>query len=107
MTLDEILAKLPPEFKPFAMTYGPALLKMGQDEIISWIGLIARGQTAEAYRQILANMPTADLLNEWTVLNNEWENANRAEAAKRALVQEATVAILKVLLSIALVAVGL
>ena len=107
MTLDELIAKVPEQFRPLAVEYGPAFIKMGEAEIVAWIDLIARGKTDEAYKQILANLPTGDFLAEWTSLNQSWETANIAEAAKRDVVRQAGVAVLRVLLTIAIAAVGL
>lgn len=107
MTLDELLAKVPPEFKPVAEEYGPAILAMTTTEIVAWINLLAKGRVDAAYQVILEKMPSTDLLDEWKKINDSWQTANIGEKARRALMQEAGAAILRVLLGLALAAVGL
>jgi hypothetical protein len=107
MTLDELIAKVPEKFRPVAVEFGPALIKMGQAEVMAWIILLAKGKTDEAYKQILANLPNADILAEWSALNESWTTANAAESANRDVVRRAGAMVLQVLVTIAATAVGL
>ncbi len=107
MTLEELLEKVPEKFRPIVREYGPAFIKMGEEEIVAWIDLLAKGRVDDAYREVLANLPNQDLLAEWNKLSAEWRSANVAEAQRRAVVREAGAAVLKILLAIALAAVGL
>lgn len=102
-----LVGAVPENLKPWAALYGPALIKMGLDEIRAWIVLLSSGDTNAAYKQVLAGMPNADLLNQWNTLNTAWATANVAEAAKRDVVQRAAMGLLGALLEIALVMVGL
>lgn len=107
MNLEELATKVPEKFRPIVQEYGPAFIAMGEEDIVAWINLLAKGRIDEAYRALLEKLPNQDLLAEWTKLNAEWQAANVEEARRRTVVQEATAAILKVLLAIALAAVGL
>lgn len=106
MTLDELQAKLPAQFKPWATAYGPVFLAMGADEIKAWIERILKGDIEGAYRQVLTPQSNPELLAEWDGLNAEWMEANVANAAKIAAQKEALTAIVKILLAIALAAAG-
>ena len=107
MTLDELLDKVPEEFRPVVAEYGPALLKMSAEELWAWIDLLARGDCDEAYRAVLAQMEGADLLAEWAKINGRWQDANKANADRLDLQRRALLAVLQVLLTAALAMVGL
>ena len=107
MTIDELKDKVPPELKPWVADYGPALLAMTGEEIKSWLDLLVRGRVDEAYQAVLAKMPNGDLLAEWTTVTAEWKAANAENAARMSVQKQAMATLMKILLSIALVAVGL
>jgi hypothetical protein len=107
MTLDEIIAKLPPEFKPLAIQYAPIFMQWGQADVLAWIQLIAQGNITEAYGQIVKAGSTADLINQWNALNTEWVSANLTNSQRYAVIREAEAALLRILLTIAVAAVGL
>lgn len=107
MTLEELLAKIPPEFKPIATEYGPVFVKWTIEEVNSWIMLIAKGDIVEAYKQVLGGMDNDGLLIEWSKMDASWEAANIDNKKKIELQRSAVLAILKVLLSIAVAMVGL
>lgn len=69
MTIDELQARLPEQFRPWAATYGPAFLAMTAQEVKAWIEMLIRGDVLPAYQAVLAKLPNADLLNEWDKLN--------------------------------------
>lgn len=107
MTLEELLAKVPPKFQGIAKEYGPALIKMTLDELNAWIILIARGDVAEAYNKVLDQTTAEDLLISWGNIDAEWAAANVESVKRIALQKSAAISILKVLLSIAITLVGL
>lgn len=107
MTLDELLAKVPEQWRPVAAEYGPALLAMTAAELWAWIDLLAKGKQAEAYAAVLAKMGGAEIVAEWNQLAAEWSAVNAQNAAKVDLSKRAIAGILKVLLTISLALVGL
>jgi len=107
MTLDELKAKLPPALTGWAETYGPTLLAMTAAEVQSFIQLLAAGDTAAAYKQVISRMGNAQLLAEATAVTGEWTALNQANADAIALQKRAAMAICSVLLTILLAAVGL
>ncbi len=106
LTLDELIAKLPDAYKPWATQFGPAFLAMTSDEVMAWLNKVVRGDVLTAYKDVLAKLPNADLLNEWDTINAGWQAANDKYADRIALQKSAAVAIVKILLAIALAAAG-
>jgi hypothetical protein len=102
-----IVAAVPIQLQPVVAQFGPALAKMGMDEITAWVMKIASGDTDAAYKAMLAGLPNGDLLAQWQTLNTGWAAANASEATKRDLVKRAETALLSALLQIALIMVGL
>lgn len=107
MTLDELKSRLGEELRPLVDKYGPAFLEMSKAEVVAWIDLVANGKAAEAWEAVLAKLPNAGLLDAWKRLDGDWALANREEAARRELARRAGMEILKVLLMVAVAAVGL
>ena len=107
MTLDELKSKLPLPLQGWATTYGPAFIAMTAAEIQAWIEMLIRGDVLPAYKAVLEKLPNADLLGEWDTINADWQAANEANAARMELQKTAAMAVLKILLAIALAAVGL
>lgn len=107
MTIEEIKAKLPPEFQPIVDQYGPSLLAMSVADLWAWIDLLAKGDSAGAYKTLLSKLPNADLFAEANKLLDDWQKANEANKARVELQKAAATAVLKVCLAIALAAVGL
>lgn len=107
MTLDELQANLPEQLRPWAATYGPAFLAMTADEAKAWIEMLIRGDVLPAYQAVLEKLPNGDLLAEWGKLNAQWQAANQRNAQRVDLQQAAATAALKVMLAVALAAVGL
>ena len=107
MTIDELLELVPEKFRPIVTEYGPALLKMTTAEIWAWIKLLANGDYATAYRQILKGLTDNELMTEWENLKSGWTKANRYNVERIELSEAAGQAILRVLLTVALTLVGL
>jgi len=107
MNIDELQAKLPEQFRPWAATYGPAFLAMTADEVKQWIEMLISGDVLPAYKAVLAKLPNGDLLIAWDKHNAQRQAANERNAQRVDLQQAAAVAALKVMLAVALAAVGL
>jgi hypothetical protein len=107
MTLDELKSRVKPEFQPWVDKYGAALLAMSATELQAWIEYAMRRDVDAAYKALLAKMPSGDLLAEWSNLNADWSAANAVNAQQVALAREATALALRILLAVAVAAVGL
>ncbi len=107
LTLDQLLAKLPASLKPWAQTYGPALLAGGSQLASDFINLILKGDQTGAYRIVLAAMPDAAFQAEGLAITNEMAALNQQNADSIALQKKALTALLSVLLTIVLAMVGL
>jgi hypothetical protein len=107
MNIEDLKAKLPDQFKPWAAEYGPAFLAMSAEEVKAWIELLIRGDVMKAYQDVLSKLPNAKLIEEWTALNVDWQSANEHNADRMGLQKAAAVAALKIMLAVAMAAVGL
>lgn len=91
--LDDLIAKLPDEFKPMAEKYGSIVLEAAQEDVTEWIGYITQGNWQEAYRFVAMNMTTSDLLDEQQRINEQLKALNKKNAMyiamQRQMVQEA------------------
>lgn len=106
MTLDELIQRVPEQFRPVAARYGPALLQMSAAELWGWVHLLIEGRTDAAYRAVLDRMDNADLITEWDKVNDQWKEANIQNAASKDVQRRAVLAVLNVLLTMALALVG-
>lgn len=107
MNSDELLQKVPEKFRPLAQQYLPAFVAMTEAEIIAWTDRLGRGDVDGAYEAVIKRLPNQDLLNEWTAVNAQWDSANAENSRRMALVREARSAVMGIMLTIALAAVGL
>ena len=107
MTLEELQAKLPEEFRPWAVQYGPVFVAMTAEEIKAWIDRLIAGEVTGAYRDVLTKLANAELLGAGDQLVADWNAANAANKAKIDLQKSALYGLLGILLKMALVAVGL
>ena len=105
--LDALIVKLPAALQGVARKYGPTLLEMTTDELWAWIELLIAGKARDAWNAIMARMDNKDLVIAGAALADDWSVANRANAARLALQREASLAVLRALLTIVLVMVGL
>ena len=106
-TIEQLTERLPEEFQPVAVLYGPVLLKMAHDELWDWIELMAGGDTENAYRTLLGRMPGGDLLKELDKLSEEWGEANETNSQRINIQRDASLAVLRVGLQMAMILVGL
>jgi len=100
MTIDELTSKVPDSLKPIATQYGPALLQWSSDKLWAWICLVQKGEYVSAYSQVVKSLNATQLNDEWAKLNADWSSANAENASSVALQKEATVAIVKAILSV-------
>ena len=96
-----------PQWSAVITEYTPAFFAMADNEILGWIGQIAKGQTDSAYRAILGKLPNADLLSEEDKVNAVFAAENRTSAANAATIQRAVSGVLSILLQMGLAAVKL
>lgn len=99
--------ELPPELRPLADQYAPALTQMAVEEAWAWIDLLAAGSEEEAWRSLLDRMPSEELAGQWQELSDGWAASRRHVAERRALQQQAVRAVLHGVLSVLLARVGL
>jgi hypothetical protein len=107
MTLDELKSKLPTSLQPFADTYGPMVLQWSAAEVTAWITRLAQGDVEGAYRTVLKAQGNDDFFKAGDALVAQWKADNVANKASMDLQKTASLAILKVVLELALAAVGL
>jgi len=107
MKLEELIERLPDGLKPVAVQYGPALVQMTADEIWAWVDLLISGKTAQAYKEIIDKLPPSEKLAMMAKDLAKWDQINTRNAAKIGLQREATTAVLKALLTMAIAMVGL
>ena len=62
MKIEELIAKLPEEYREIARTYTTLLLDMGFEELQAWVEMIAKGNWQNAYRNLVAKMSTEEVL---------------------------------------------
>lgn len=107
LSLDKLLENTPEAFRPVVVQYGPALAKMTIDQFWSWVELLIQGKTQDAWDQVYGKMSGQESTDAGSALVSAWKTANSENAARINLVREAATAVLKVLLTVALTAVGL
>ena len=103
-TLDDLLAKTPEALRPIVAQYGPSLVAMTANEFGRWINLLIEGETYEAYAALLTDLEATLALDNKNI--QEWKAANNDQAERIKLQQSAAMAVLKVLLGVALAAMG-
>ena len=107
MTLNELLAKLPPELQAIGKQYGESVIAMGIADAQKWLEYVFVGRYTDAYALFLKTSSVDGLLNEWDKVNTEWQSANVENKAKIELSQEIALAICKAMVTLVLALVGL
>jgi cytochrome c553 len=107
MNAQELLEKVPEPLRPAVAKYAPALAAMSAEEIWAWIELLVKGRTREAMDSLAARLADDELLDAMHANEQAWLAANRENASRLALQREASLAVLKALLTAALALVGL
>ena len=107
MTIDDLLAKVPTQFRGVASQYGPALIAMTAQEFSDWLNMLLNGKTREAWAALTAKLDNAGLVAAFQEINANWEAADNTNAANVALQKKAATAVMGVLLTAVLAMVGL
>jgi hypothetical protein len=103
MTLDDLIAKLPAQFKPWATQYGPTFLTMTADQFKAWFQLLIQGDIYTAYRQLLAASPTAEAdIAAWDVAGGKLADDVIANADSIVLQKAALTKLLEIMLTLGL-----
>jgi hypothetical protein len=74
--INEIVAKLPPIFQPYANHYVALLLTLQADEITDIVSNIVNGNTDETYKLLISKLSDAELLTEMDRINNYLDRLN-------------------------------
>ena len=80
MTIEEIISKLPEEFRPLARRYTTLLINMGFEELQGWIGIVISGDYLQAYRSLVAKMSTDEIVAEQNKANEILKALNKENA---------------------------
>jgi len=99
MTLEELLLKVPKEYRPVIRDYGPALLKMiAEQNVWPWVDKLIVGDLAGAYAELIAASSNPTTFNEAAKLKTDWQVLNAKNKAGVALQRQAVEAILRIVL---------
>lgn len=105
--IQQLIAKLPPQFQSWAETYIQFIANNTFEQITAWINLIMLGDWQAAYEQVIANMTTEQLGQELDRINESFRLQNITNVAQmvtqRAMIQN----LLSILIAVAQVAIGL
>ncbi len=102
-----LIEKAPDSLRPLAVRYGPVLLNWSYDELWAWIELASLGKWQEAQTALLRQLSDGDLVAELEAINLGMAEANINNKQEKELLQQATIAILRGVLSLVLLMVGL
>jgi len=64
MKIDELIEKLPEEYREIARRYIPLLVEMSFEELQAWVELITKGNWQDSYTKLVAKMPTDEVIAE-------------------------------------------
>lgn len=64
MKIEELIQKLPKEYRELAYRYIPLILDMGFEELKAWVEMMTKGNWQKAYQNIVAKMSTDAVLAE-------------------------------------------
>lgn len=64
MSIEQTIAKLPKEYREIARRYTTLLLDMADEEMLAWVTSISQGNWQKAYSDLIAKMPTDEILVE-------------------------------------------
>jgi len=107
MTLDDLLAKLPAQFKPWAEEYFPVFSAMSVAEFKAWLEMLAKGDLYTAIRQIVDAIPDkAAYLASLDENKEKWDKANAGNADSIALQKKAWTKLGEIMLAIGLAMFG-
>lgn len=86
--LDDLIKKLPVEYREMARRYLPIFIDSTFDEIEQWAALIAIGNWRDAYELVVRKMSTEVLLDEQGKCNERLRKLNKENADYIQLQQE-------------------
>lgn len=107
MNATELLDKVPEPLRPAVAKYAPALAAMSAEELWAWIELLVKGRNREAMDALASRLANDELLTAMHANEQAWQAANKDNASRLALQREASLAVLRALLTAALALVGL
>jgi len=107
MNLQDLIDKTPAEFKPIVAEYGPALIAMSAAEFAAWVDLLIRGNPFAAWEAVCAKLDQPALLAAWQDMGDKWDAGDIGNADRMDLQRSAALGVMKVLLAVALAAVGI
>jgi len=64
MKIEEVIQKLPEEYREIARRYTTLLLDMADEELLAWIESITAGDWQMSYLDLVAKMSTEEILTE-------------------------------------------
>ncbi len=64
MTIEELIQKLPQEYQEIAYRYTSILLDDAFEDLQGWIEMVAKGNWQDAYKRIIEQMPTDEVIAE-------------------------------------------
>ena len=107
MTLDELMAKLPPEANDIAVRFGPTVLKMAADDLQAWLNYVFVGNYIEAYALYLKAAGDFALVADWDKALAVMDEANAKNADRMELSKQIAFSVCKAMLPLIIAAVGL
>ncbi len=107
MTLEELLAKLPPSMQDIGRQYGAQVLAMGVDGARQWLNYVLLGDYLPAYKMLLKADTDAAFLAEWDAKLAVMQAQNAANADQMALSKEIAYKVCAGVLTLVLALVGL
>jgi len=98
MSIQELIDKVPLEFRPFVQTYVHVMDNMITSEFEDFVAELISGQTLSAYETFISNVPTEELGDYMDNLNSllkkmNIENAESVEAQEEILLGLVTTAL--------------
>ena len=85
MSIEETIQKLPKEYQEIARRYTTLLLDMADEEILAWVTSIAQGNWQKSYSDLIAKMPTDEILLEEAKGHEILKKLNKDNADRIAL----------------------
>lgn len=80
MKIDDLIAKLPEEYRAIAKRYAPLLINMGFEELQDWVERLAGGDWQQAYKDLVSKMTTTEIVDEQDKANEIMKALNKENA---------------------------
>ncbi|MBA7576282.1 hypothetical protein ES708_18121 [subsurface metagenome] len=101
ISLEELLAKIPEQFRDIARAVIPQLLATGQVLAEDWLRLVLAGDYQKATETALANLDTEAAIGEGDKIVERLRQANLTEAERREFYKSVCLAVLQAFIAIA------